>query len=69
MSRSRIVEHPAAPHSGPFMWQVPPELPQSLNTVPNHNSVHMDTKGHNKENDDVEVMSTDSSSSSSSDSQ
>lgn len=62
-------EHPAMPHSGSFTWQPSSELAQTLNTITNHNSVHIDTKGHNKENDDVEVMSTDSSSSSSSDSQ
>lgn len=55
--------------SSSFTWQPSADLAASINAAANHNSVHMDTKGHNKENEDIEVMSTDSSSSSSSDSQ
>ncbi|GAB6024170.1 Mediator of RNA polymerase II transcription subunit 4 [Chamberlinius hualienensis] len=62
------IDHMQTNMSGPFTWQSSNDLP-SLSSIANHNSVAMEGTGHNKENEDVEVMSTDSSSSSSSDSQ
>lgn len=61
---------PRTPHDqpstqvGPYTWQHSGDIKPSIGS----SSVAMETKGH-KENEDVEVMSTDSSSSSSSDSQ
>lgn len=60
----------ASASSSPYPWNT-----QSYDVKPNVNSLggsfdhHLDVKTNNKDNDDVEVMSTDSSSSSSSDSQ
>ncbi|XP_014680895.1 PREDICTED: mediator of RNA polymerase II transcription subunit 4-like [Priapulus caudatus] len=52
-------------------WQPPPEIAPMVSQVAiNQSAMSVDSKGHNKENegDEVEVMSTDSSSSSSSES-
>ncbi|XP_015930423.1 mediator of RNA polymerase II transcription subunit 4 [Parasteatoda tepidariorum] len=54
--------------AGTFTWSASTDLKNSMSSSSAH-GVSMDTKSHNKENEDVEVMSTDSSSSSSSDSQ
>ncbi|XP_049939379.1 mediator of RNA polymerase II transcription subunit 4 [Schistocerca serialis cubense] len=58
------VEPPASQQSQ-FAWHPSGEIHMSVG----QGSVAMDTRNHNKETEDVEVMSTDSSSSSSSDSQ
>ncbi|KAK7090968.1 mediator of RNA polymerase II transcription subunit 4-like [Littorina saxatilis] len=47
-------------------WQPSQEVAMTLTSTGSHHSIH-DLKGHNKENEDVELMSSDSSSSSSSD--
>ncbi|XP_076350724.1 mediator complex subunit 4 [Tachypleus tridentatus] len=56
-------------HTSSFTWQGATEMKPGLSSTATHNSVNMESKGHSKENEDVEVLSTDSSSSSSSDSQ
>jgi hypothetical protein len=60
-------DHPQL--SSAMSWQhTPHDLNSSIPTSSSGQmSASMDTKGQNKENEDVEVMSTDSSSSSSSD--
>ncbi|XP_067118501.1 mediator of RNA polymerase II transcription subunit 4 isoform X1 [Centruroides vittatus] len=68
-SRGPHGEQTSSTQAGTFSWQPPNDIKANIGAASNHNSVTMDTKGHNKENEDVEVMSTDSSSSSSSDSQ
>nr|CAD7406830.1 unnamed protein product [Timema cristinae] len=62
------IHRPEPPTSqqNQFAWHPSGEIHMS---VGGQGSVAMDTRNHNKENEDVEVMSTDSSSSSSSDSQ
>nr|CAD7463446.1 unnamed protein product [Timema tahoe] len=57
---------PPTSQQNQFAWHPSGEIHMS---VGGQGSVAMDTRNHNKENEDVEVMSTDSSSSSSSDSQ
>ena len=47
-------------------WQPSQEVAMTLTSTGSHHGIH-DLKGHNKENEDVELMSSDSSSSSSSD--
>lgn len=67
-SRGPHEQNPSS-QAGTFTWPASSnDLKSSMSTASNH-GVGMDTKSHNKENEDVEVMSTDSSSSSSSDSQ
>lgn len=59
-----FLEIPAS-QQNQFAWHSSGEMHISVG----QGTVPMDTRNHNKENEDVEVMSTDSSSSSSSDSQ
>lgn len=67
---SIIVDHGTSAHtassSSTSSWQPPPELQHSLSTGSGQNLLS-DLRGHNKENEDVNFMSSDSSSSSSSD--
>lgn len=58
-----ILEIPASNHNQ-FSWHPSGEMHISVG----QGTVPMDTRNHKQENEDVEVMSTDSSSSSSSDS-
>ncbi|XP_065210411.1 mediator of RNA polymerase II transcription subunit 4 [Planococcus citri] len=60
------TNEPPASIANQFAWHTSGEMHMS---VPGQSSVSIDTRNHNKDNEDVEVMSTDSSSSSSSDSQ
>lgn len=57
----------STPQSASTPWQPPPELPISLNTSGSAHNTSSDSRGNNKENEDVEYMSSDSSSTSSSD--
>ncbi|KFM59650.1 hypothetical protein X975_12731, partial [Stegodyphus mimosarum] len=68
VSRGPHGEQNPSSQAGTFTWPASSDLKSSMSASSNH-GVGMDTKSHNKENEDVEVMSTDSSSSSSSDSQ
>lgn len=69
LSRGSHGEQNPSSQAGTFTWPATSgDLKSSMSAAPNH-GVGMDTKSQNKENEDVEVMSTDSSSSSSSDSQ
>ncbi|GIX98819.1 mediator of RNA polymerase II transcription subunit 4 [Caerostris extrusa] len=68
VSRGAHGEQNPSSQAGTFTWSASADLKNSISSASNH-GVGMDAKSHNKENEDVEVMSTDSSSSSSSDSQ
>ncbi|GFS72034.1 mediator of RNA polymerase II transcription subunit 4 [Nephila pilipes] len=68
VTRGAHGEQNPSSQAGTFTWSASTDLKNSMSSASNH-GVGMDTKSHNKENEDVEVMSTDSSSSSSSDSQ
>lgn len=61
----RSAEPPAS-QQNQFAWHPSGEIHMA---VSGQGTVPMDTRNHNKDTEDVEVMSTDSSSSSSSDSQ
>ncbi|XP_045201222.1 mediator of RNA polymerase II transcription subunit 4-like [Mercenaria mercenaria] len=56
---------PAPPQQQTVTWQTPSDMTSSISSHPHTGLV--DFKGHNKENEEVELMSSDSSSSSSSD--
>ncbi|GBM30741.1 Mediator of RNA polymerase II transcription subunit 4 [Araneus ventricosus] len=68
VARGAHGEQNPSSQAGTFTWSASTDLKNSISSTSNH-GVGMDAKSHNKENEDVEVMSTDSSSSSSSDSQ
>ncbi|XP_054724544.1 mediator of RNA polymerase II transcription subunit 4-like [Uloborus diversus] len=67
VARGPHSEQNPSSQAGTFTWPSS-DFKSNMATASSH-GVGMDTKSHNKENEDVEVMSTDSSSSSSSDSQ
>lgn len=60
---------PASAASSPYPWGNPYEMKSNINSTNSGYDHRLEVKSNNKDNDDVEVMSTDSSSSSSSDSQ
>lgn len=63
---NETISEPPASIANQFAWHTSGEMHMS---VPGQGSVSIDTRNHTKDAEDVEVMSTDSSSSSSSDSQ
>lgn len=56
---------PPPPQQQTVSWQTPSDMASSMPAPPHQGLI--DFKGHNKENEEVELMSSDSSSSSSSD--